>query len=161
MSEAVYNPFSGDEDNAPRRPSTDDAGGVDKVQKGPVSAEKPSAAEWNQRSLIIQALAKMVEVVDCTVKGQVSPYIVANRFRCPSDVMTSDDFAAVRNGAGDYSVTWDTTLMPATSQSLSRFVALNSLVVRYTSVVISGGLRFVMYNAAGTETDSDFRFGLG
>ena len=162
MAAAEYNTFSGDlPDVPPRRPSLDDCGGVDKDDFGTAQAGSPRAADWNSRTRIVHALAKMTDLVDVTVKGQVGPFIVPSVFLAASDVLTESDFAVVRNGVGDYSVTWDTTLLPSTSQRLKRAVPLLSTITQIRPTVIANGLRFELYDETGTEADGDFRFALG
>ncbi len=158
MPAAEFTTWNGDPDNdeAPRRPSTDDLGGdqkEDDAEFPPDDVEHFTAAGWNQ---IVQQIAAMARVAAaCKVELRFDsgdPYIA--RATAPSDNVSADTFTVTDEGAGVTLIEWPAETFPAHQCSptgLTLFSSSTSVVTGHLEEV-TNGVR-VRTHVAGVATD--------
>ena len=145
-----------DDDELPRRPSTDDLGGDQKVnddEKPPDDVEHFTASGWNQKVKQISAVAKVAASCKLEVRfdGGV-PYVA--RATSPKSSLPLATFTVTDNGTGDTSIVWPANTFPAHGCSPTGLTLLSSS----TSVVaghveeITNGIRVRTF-VGGAATD--------
>ncbi len=106
--------FDGDGgSNGPRRPSLDDLGGDQKINKTatPPGVTGPSAEEWNERTRLVQAMAGICPVLAGTIDF-VAGAPVWVKFWCINTTVAKEDVTLSDNGVGDTTITYPEGKLP-------------------------------------------------
>lgn len=114
MTAPDYFTWAGDDDNDPRRPSTDDLGGDEKEDNAaypPDPVTMPTAAGWNQQVQQIAALAKMASACKLDVRytaGAPAIYAAVT----PNPDITVATFTVTDSGTGVVLIEWPANTFP-------------------------------------------------
>jgi hypothetical protein len=144
----------------PRRPSTDDLGGdekLDDTEFPPDDVEHPTAAGWNQ--LVKQQAATAKVNAACKLEVRFSagtPALV--RFTTPRGDLTIATFTVQDNGNGDVTVTWPANTFPPHACSPTGLTLLTSATTFVAGHLdeVTNGVRVRTFNSSGTATDIDW-----
>jgi hypothetical protein len=147
----------------PRRPSTEDLGGDDKLDDAehpPDPVEHPTAAGHNQMVRVIAALVKTAAVCKLEVRfSGGTPYVA----RAPAlgTAVTLTTFTVVDNGTGDTTITWPANTFPAAACSPSGLTLLTNSTAELSAGVdeITNGIR-VRTRSGGAVADIPFTIDL-
>lgn len=151
--------WDGDPANAivPRRPSVEDAGGDQKLDAinvlPPDPIEHATAAQWNQQSKQIAALARVAESCKLEIRFSSGAPFVQNA-PSPGTLIALSTFTVVDNGTGDTSITWPAETFPphACSPTGLTMISSSTSVVAGHLQEITNGIRVRTF-VAGTPTD--------
>jgi hypothetical protein len=126
-----------------RRPSVDDAGGDQKVDDAaypPDPKEHATAAGWNQQSMQIAAMAKVVGACKLEVRFNAGvPFL--QRVSAPGNNVLLETFTVTDNGTGDTTITWPAYTFPehiCSPTGLTLFSNSTSVVAGHVEEVTDG-----------------------
>ena len=155
-----YLTWEGDSANSinPRRPSTDDLGGDEKVDDAefpPNDKEHPTAAGWNQLVRQVAAMAKNVGAckLECRFSGGV-PSLA--RVSSPNANVNAGSFTVVDNGVGDTSIVWQAGTFPSHQCAPSGLtVLLSGATVNANATLeeLGNGIRVRTFDATNAAID--------
>lgn len=148
----------------PRRPSLADCGSATKTDDAlypPDPVTMPTAAEWNLfAKLIAQAGGLManvrVQVSTAGAGGVAAIWSMATN----ATVNTPSNYTVVKNGVGDWSITWAANTFPTPMHNPRAFMVTAGKWCLPDAQPITNGIRVKTYNDAGAATDGDFLFEL-
>lgn len=159
MSAPNFLVYEGDPSNGinPYRPGINDVGGAAKIDDQnapPDPVTMPTAAEWNEFSLLLVAFAKVTGAALLYVTNAGTPAI--SGLRAASSIILTADFAIVDHGAGDTEITSPATKIMAPFACLAFPQAAGDLRASARLNGTGNGIRVETRNAGGTLTDCDF-----
>lgn len=158
MASPTYFVFDGDGGaNAPRKPSSADVGGYAKLDDAdypPDPTTMLAAADWNQIARLIEGMGRLIGCATITVAAGVSA-VITGAVGLGTGITTAT-FTLVRNGAGDYSITWPASKFPVTNIKATGLTIWEDLLVTTAvALPITNGIR-VKTKVSGTLTDAGF-----
>jgi hypothetical protein len=144
----------------PRRPSTDDLGGDEKVDDAvfpPDENEHPTAAGWNQLVKVVAALSRTAAACKLEVRYSAGAPYIARVTALSDDVALATFGTPTDNGTGDVSITWPANTFPTHALSPSGLTPLSSSSASIDGHVeeITNGIRVRMFSA-GAAADVPF-----
>jgi hypothetical protein len=151
--------WTGDEDNAPRRPSTDDLGGDQKQNHArylPNPTTQPTAEGWNQQVKQIAAHSQVVDAARIDVDFTAGvPAVVA--VASPSPSITTDSFELTDEGTGIVLIEWEPDLMPPAQIAPRGPFIRSALTTRCEGHIepVTNGVRVRLFSN-GTVADLNF-----
>lgn len=147
----------------PRRPSTEDVGGDEKVddQDFPPDAKEHFTSQgWNQKAKQIPALARMTPSGKCKVTFSGSNPGIEQGAGCSSNVSPAT-FTPTDNGTGDTTVTWPAGTFPpelCSPNALTLYSSSTQPVTGHLQVVTNGVRVRTFVN--GVAADVPFSFNI-
>jgi hypothetical protein len=141
----------------PYRPGINDVGGAAKIDDQnapPDPVTMPTAAEWNEFSLLLVAFAKVTGAALIYVSNSGTPTI--SGLRAASSIILAGDFTVTHNGTGDTSISCPATKIMAPFACLAFTQAAGDLRASGRLNGTGDGVRIETRNGAGTLTDCDF-----
>lgn len=146
------------DDVAPRRPSTDDLGGDEKIDDAeypPNDKEHPTAGGWNQQVRQIVAIAQVTSACKLEIRYSSGAPFVA-RVASPSPDVTPATFDVTDNGTGDVSITWPADTFPPHGCSPTGLTPLSTSTRLGSVEEISNGIRVRFFDTEADPADTDF-----
>lgn len=152
MPAADYLTWDGDGgSNLPRRPSTEDLGGDDKVNDAeypPDDVEHPTADGWNQKVKQIAALSKVAEACKIEVRYNAGAPFIA-RVTAPGTNIVTTTFTVTDMGVGDTKIEWPANTFPPHQLSPTGLTALSTGLAVGSVEEITNGIRVRMFDLLG------------
>lgn len=156
MSAAEHLTWDANGSEVPRRPSTDDMGGdqkVDDIEYPPIEPEHFTAGGWNQKAKQIPAICRVTASCKLEVRFNAGVPFVA-RATSPGTQININTFTVTDNGAGDVTIEWPADTFPAFVCSPTGLTLLSNSAGVVTGHVeeVTNGIRVRTF-AAGVATD--------
>lgn len=142
----------------PSKADFNDAALINDDTAPPDPQTMPTAELLNTDSWLLISLARMTAAGAFVITAQVSP--IVSKWAVAANLVQSNPFTVVRNGAGDYSITWPANLLPlilAPQASITTLSGANSVGI--SAVYITNGVQ-VQTTKGGTLTDMNFMVSL-
>lgn len=111
----------------PRRPSTDDLGGDEKLdndEKPPDDIEHFTAGGWNQKVKQLVALARVAAACKLEIRFDGGGVPFVNRATAAGSAVSRTTFTPTDNGNGDTTITWPANTFPPSTVSPSGLTLL-------------------------------------
>lgn len=140
----------------PTRPSLDDLGSATKEDDAtdpPDAKSMPTAAEWN---LFAKLLAQFAGGFAFSLKFQLTHGVSGSIAAQWQMGATAVALSVLKNGAGDYSVTWPANSFPTPIHNGTGWCVEAGAYCPLEVQPIANGVRCKLYDAAGVAADKDF-----
>ena len=145
------------DDVPPRRPSLDDLGGSDYENdpyNPPDRRTMPNAEAMNEQARNLAGLNRVcpVAVIHVTFTVGVPAILSVSGAR---SAISASDFTVTDNGTGDTSITWATSVLPASTMPPVVSIAEDIEIDRARAYIVTGGVR-VKTKLGATATNCAF-----